>query len=140
MGAQFPWYYLADSDDGRQAEAMASGKPLPPAQTTKDIRHGFVYERVQHVTLKSIANNPDIKEGMSRAEIDAAVKRHAEFELLYDRPYRDKSKIRVAGPFTVESLSPYRAVSFAGGAPEPAPASSPRSSTTTWTATSTSMW
>ena len=54
--------------------------------------------------LKSIANNPDIKEGMSREEIDAAIKRHAEFEVLYDRPYEDKGKVRVAGPFTVESL------------------------------------
>ena len=36
-----------------------------------DIRHGFVYERVPHVTLKSIANNPDINEGMTREEIDA---------------------------------------------------------------------
>ena len=75
-----------------------------------------MYERVQHVTLKSIANNPDIVEGMSRAEIDAAIKRHAEFELLHDRPYEDKKKIRVAGPFTVESLSPHRSLGFAGSA------------------------
>jgi hypothetical protein len=42
---------------------------------------------VPHVTLKSIANNPDIKEGMTRAEIDAAIARDAETELLYDQPY-----------------------------------------------------
>ena len=116
MGARFPWYLLADSPEGRTKESEVARKPLPPANTTRDIRHGFVYERVQHVTLKSIANNPDIKKGMSRAEVDAAIKRHAEYELLYDKPYEDLKKVRVAGPFTVESLSPHRAVSFAGSA------------------------
>ena len=67
---------------------------------------------MQHITLKSIANNPDIKEGMSREQIDAAIKRHAEFELLYDKPYEDKRKVRVTGPFTVESLSPHRSLAF----------------------------
>jgi adenine-specific DNA-methyltransferase len=119
MGARFPYYLLADSADGRAKESSLSATPLPPAEPTNDIRHGFVYERVQHITLKSIANNPDIKEGMSREEIDAAIKRHAEFELLYDKPYEDKRKVRVTGPFTVESLSPHR--SLAGfGADEPA--------------------
>jgi adenine-specific DNA-methyltransferase len=116
MGARFPWYYLIDSGAGRAKESEVSGRPLPPANTTNDIRHGFVYERIQHIMLKSIANNPDIKEGMSRGEIDEAIKRHADYELLYDKPYEDKSKIRVAGPFTVESLSPYRSVSFSGSA------------------------
>ena len=106
MGARFPYYLLADSAEGRAKESELSATPLPPAESTDDIRHGFVYERVQHITLKSIANNPDIKEGMSREEIDAAIKRHADFELLYDKPYEDKKKVRVAGPFTVESLSP----------------------------------
>jgi adenine-specific DNA-methyltransferase len=116
MGARFPWYLLADSPEGRAKESEVSGKLLPPAATTNDIRHGFVYERVQHITLKSIANNPDIKEGMSRAEIDAAIRRHAEYELLYDKPYSDPKRVRVAGPFTVEGLSPHRAVAFAGSA------------------------
>ena len=49
---------------------------------------------------------------MSGAEIDAAIKRHADFEVLYDRPYEDKSKVRVTGRFTVESLSPHRSLSF----------------------------
>ena len=120
MGAKFPYYFMADSADGRKKEQEASGKPLPPAETTNDIRHGFVYERVQHITLKSIANNPDIKEGMTRAEIDAAIKRHADYEVLYDRPYEDRSKVRVTGPFTVESLSPHRALAFAGGPDDPA--------------------
>ncbi|HWJ65851.1 MAG TPA: site-specific DNA-methyltransferase [Nocardioides sp.] len=113
MGAKYPMYLLADSEKGRDAEAKATGKPLPPAPTGNDIRHGFVYERVQHITLKSIANNPDIVEGMTRDEIDAAIKRHADFELLYDRPYEDKNAVRVTGPFTVESLSPHRSLAFA---------------------------
>ena len=120
MGAKYPYYLLADSQKGREAEAKATGISTGSiagwsARPTDDIRHGFVYERVQHITLKSIANNPDIVEGMSRAEIDAAIKRHAEFELLYDKPYEDKGVVRVTGPFTVESLSPHRSLAFAGG-------------------------
>lgn len=41
-------------------------------------------------------------------EIDASIAAKAEFEYLYDKPYEDKKKTRVAGPFTVESLSPHR--------------------------------
>ncbi len=119
MGARYPYYLLADSKEGRAKEAELTGTASPGVPVSNDIRHGFVYERVQHITLKSIANNPDITEGMSRAEIDAAIKRHADFELLYDRPYVDNRKVRVAGPFTVESLSPHRALSF-GEAPEQA--------------------
>jgi adenine-specific DNA-methyltransferase len=116
MAAKFPYYLLADSEEGRAKESSLSATQLPPAETTGDIRHGFVYERVQHITLKSIANNPDVKEGMSRDEIDEAIRRHAEFELLYDRPSEDTKKVRVAGPFTVESLSPHRSLAFAGSA------------------------
>jgi adenine-specific DNA-methyltransferase len=112
MGARFPYYFMADSAEGRTKEQELSGKPLPPAETRNDIRQGFVYERVQHITLKSIANNPDIVEGMSREEIDAAIKRHADFEVLYDKPYEDKRKVRVTGPFTAESLSPHRSLTF----------------------------
>ncbi len=115
MGARFPYYLLADSAEGRKKEEELTGQRLPDASPTDDIRHGFVYERVQHITLKSIANNPDIKEGMSREEIDRAIKRHADFELLYDKPYESKHKVRVTGPFTVESLSPHRSLAFAGG-------------------------
>ncbi len=42
-------------------------------------------------------------------KIDASIARNADVEYLYDRPYEDKTKVRVAGPFTVESLSPHRA-------------------------------
>src|SRR5271157_3686325 len=128
MAARFPYYYLADScpqmtqmiayEDiknylrqsassvDKNSSSSAEGFPSPP-----DIRKGFVYKRVPHVTPKSIANNPDIKEGMTRAEIDAAIRRHAETETLYDQPYEDKNRIRVSGPFTVESLTPDRIVS-----------------------------
>ena len=116
MGAKYPYYLISDTPEGKAKEAEESGKPADPAiQTTGDIRHGFVYERVQHITLKSIANNPDIVEGMSREEIDAAINRHADFEYLYDKPYEDKKRVRVSGPFTVESLSPYRSVAFTPG-------------------------
>ena len=116
MSGRFPYYLLVDSPEGRDKEGELAGTPLPPADTVGDIRHGFVYERVQHITLKSIANNPDITEGMTRDEIAAAIRRHADYELLYDRPYEDKRKVRVSGPFTVESLSPHRSLAFAGSA------------------------
>ncbi len=111
MSAKLPYYLLADTPEGRRKEAELAG--LPPgtsAGTRADVRKGFVYKRVPHVTLRSIANNPDIHEGMSRQEIDAATARHADSELLYDQPYEDKTRVRVAGPFTVESLAPHRTV------------------------------
>ena len=87
---------------------------MPPEYKTEDdISKGFVYKRVPHVTLKSIANNPDIKEGMTREQIDAAIARHADTETLYDQPYEDNKRVRVCGPFTVESLSPHRVLSTA---------------------------
>jgi adenine-specific DNA-methyltransferase len=119
MASKFPYFLLADSPEGRAKEQALTGAPLPISESRGDIRQGFVYERVQHITLKSIANNPDIREGMTRDEIDAAIKRHADFELLYDKPYEDSKKVRVAGPFTVESLSPHRSIAFAGQAPGP---------------------
>ena len=118
MGAKFPYFLLADSPEGRSKEQQLTGQPLPLSASVGNIRQGFVYERVQHITLKSIANNPDIREGMSRDEIDAAIKRHADFEMLYDKPYEDNKKVRVTGPFTVESLSPHRSLSFSGAGPD----------------------
>ena len=111
MSAKLPYYLLADTPEGRRKEAELAG--LPPdasAGTRADVRKGFVYKRVPHVTLKSIANNPDLREGMTRQEIDAAIARHADSELLYDQPYEDKGRVRVAGPLTVESLAPHRTV------------------------------
>ncbi len=141
MGARYPYYQLADKQ-------------------FKSLRQGFNYERVPHITLKSIANNAEIdviwgkyqltleplrqklnelvnqqweewqiprcwtdvwtEEAHAahaewwrlriarQKEIDASIAAKADYEYLYDKPYEDKSKVRVAGPFTVESLSPHR--------------------------------
>ncbi len=115
MGARYPWYLLADSPEGRLKEQslVAYALPRDPGEASnKDIHEGFVYERVPHIMLSSITNNPDIEAGMMRDQVDAAINRHAEFELLYDRPFEEAKKVRVAGPFTVESLSPHRSLSF----------------------------
>jgi adenine-specific DNA-methyltransferase len=113
MTARYEYYVLADSPEGIRMEAELTGKLPPEYKTEGDIKKGFVYERVPHVTLKSIANNSDIKEGMPRQQIDAAIARHAETEMLYDKPYEDNKRVRVCGPFSVESLSPHRVLSAA---------------------------
>jgi adenine-specific DNA-methyltransferase len=60
MGARYPYYLLADSRDGQIKEAEVT-RTAPSSQPTRgNIRHGFVYERVPHITLKSIANNAEI--------------------------------------------------------------------------------
>ena len=177
MGARYPFYLLADSREGqiKEAEVTLTAPSSQPVQG--NIRHGFVYERVPHITLKSIANNAEIDviwdkwqatleplrqqlnaalgqnwqeweiprelpansntsgnfknnsvlpiiEGVREAktllrdwwqariarqkEIDASIAAKAEFEHLYDKPYANNKAVRVAGPFTVESLSPHR--------------------------------
>ena len=203
MGARYPYYLLADSPEGQRKEAEVTRAPPKQTPTRCDIRQGFVYERVPHVTLKSIANNAEIDviwekwqatlellraqlnaalgrtqpslrtegeallrgaeatqqtqasppkpgsprrfaprdDGLSaweeweipreadatwpavakeihskwwqariarQQEIDASIAAKAEFEYLYDKPYTDSGRIRVAGPFTVESLSLHR--------------------------------
>ena len=60
MGARYPYYLLADSETGRQKEAALSRTVASDSRTGGDIRQGFVYERVPHITLKSIANNAEI--------------------------------------------------------------------------------
>jgi adenine-specific DNA-methyltransferase len=87
MGYRYPWFKLRDETE---------------------VRHGFVCRTVPRVTLKSIAQNPDIHEGMDSEDIQAAIARHAEQETLYDQPLEDRQRVRVTGPFTVESLSPHR--------------------------------
>ncbi len=84
MTATFDYYQLAHDDEG--------------------VSSGFKYKTVPHVTLKSIANNPEIKPGMTRQAIDAAIAKYADQETLYDQPLIDKSKARVTGPFTVEAV------------------------------------
>ena len=114
MSAKYPYYLLADSLEGVMKENELANKMTFEYETEGDIKKGFVYKRVPHVTLKSIANNPDIKEGMSRQEIEAAIARHAETESLFDQPYEDNKRVRVCGPFSVESLSPHRVLSTIG--------------------------
>jgi adenine-specific DNA-methyltransferase len=84
MATDFDYYELAHPEEG--------------------IGSGFRYKTVPHVTLKSIANNPEIREGMSREQIDTAIARYADQETLYDQPYIDKGRVRVTGPFTVEAV------------------------------------
>ena len=197
MGARYPFYLLADSHVGQVKEAELARRVPSEAPTYGDIRQGFVYERVPHITLKSIANNaeidvihgrmqPDVEAALTdlnealaghgtpfavadggrkgqtvafdapseivalptgesapanaflewevpreaheswpdaaqaahdrfwqariarQRETDACIAASAEYEHLYDKPYQDNKKVRVAGPFTVESLSPHR--------------------------------
>lgn len=160
IGARYSYYLLADSREGQLKEAEITRSAPSSQPTWGNIAHGFVYERVPHITLKSIANNAEIdviwdkfqtvleplREALNQAlgkqwqeweipreadakwseaakklhadwwqqriarqkEIDASIAAKAEFEYLYDKPYEDKKKVRVAGPFTVESLSPHR--------------------------------
>ena len=182
MGARYPYYLMADSQEGQIKEAELRRESPSREPTYNNIKLGFVYERVPHITLKSIANNTEIDviyekwqktleplrlelikllethweeweipreiepyipswltstaqqrvtvEPVDRRarvkkikelhaawweariarqkEIDASISAHADYELLYDKPYEDKKKVRVSGPFTVESLSPHR--------------------------------
>jgi adenine-specific DNA-methyltransferase len=84
MAADFDYYELAHPEEG--------------------VGSGFHYKTIPHVTLKSIANNPEIREGMTGEQIDASITRYAQQETLYDQPYQDKSRIRVTGPFTMEAV------------------------------------
>ena len=160
MGARYPYYLLADSPEGHRKEAEITRKASSEAPTHGDVRQGFVYERVPHITLKSIANNAEVDVIWERwqetleplrddlnarldgeweewqipreasedwpaeaaethrlwwaariarqQEIDASIAAGADYEYLYDKPYEDNRRVRVAGPFTVESLSPHR--------------------------------
>ena len=160
MGARYPYYLLADSPDGQLKDAEITHTVPAEEPTRGDVRQGFVYERVPHITLKSIANNAEIdviwerwqetleplREDLNarldcdweewqipreapedwpaeaaethrlwwearvarQQEIDDSIAAKAEYEYLYDRPYEHNRKVRVAGPFTVESLSPHR--------------------------------
>ena len=231
MGARYPYYLLADSPEGQQKEAEVTRTARSSTLPRGRINLGFVYQRVPHITLKSIANNPEIDEIWERfqpelealrsqlnktlgtefeewqiprepgfpwpedqaklhaklvamlaaadsdesitekklltalkklnearfgqeaglyysldsipekafdlwadagseanqqaiklhqqwwdlriqrqQEMDASIAARADQEYLYDKPYEDKKRVRVAGPFTVESLSPHRAL------------------------------
>ena len=60
MGARYPFYLLADSLEGQRKQAEVTRTAPSSAPTYGRIRQGFVYERVPHITLKSIANNSEI--------------------------------------------------------------------------------
>ena len=71
MGARYPYYLLADSRDGQLKEAEVT-RTAPSSQPVHgNIRHGFVYERVPHITLKSIANNAEIDVIWEKWQADA---------------------------------------------------------------------
>lgn len=109
MAGRYAYYVLADSQRGNAIEAERQGIVMDQiTMPGGDIAKGFVYERVSHVTLKSIANNPHIRDGMTHEQIAMAIARNAESEILYDRPDIDSKVVRVTGPFTVESLSPHQ--------------------------------
>jgi adenine-specific DNA-methyltransferase len=112
MAAKYPYYILSDSPEGTRLapEVGRQVAPEPRQAFEGDVRKGFVYKTVRHVKLGTIANNPEIRDGMSRAEIEAVIARGSEIEKLYDQPSVDSSTVRVSGPFTVESLSPHRAI------------------------------
>jgi adenine-specific DNA-methyltransferase len=71
MGARYPFYLLTDSGEGRLQEAKLQGRMPVNGPVRGDVRHGFVYERVPHVTLKSIANNAEIDTIWGRVSADA---------------------------------------------------------------------
>jgi adenine-specific DNA-methyltransferase len=74
------------------------------AHPDEGVGSGFRYRTIPHVTLKSIANSPEIREGMTRDRIDEAIAKDADQETLYDQPFLDKNRVRVTGPFTVEAV------------------------------------
>ncbi|MYI04063.1 MAG: site-specific DNA-methyltransferase, partial [Chloroflexi bacterium] len=91
------------------------------AHPNEGIGSGFRHKSVPRVTLKSVANNPDIRKGMTQAEVESAISRHAEILTLYDQPLKDTDKRRVSGPFSVEAV-PAPAVKPVDEAAEPEPA------------------
>ena len=198
MGARYPYYLLSDSDGGKEKEAEIKRSQLHSGPSYRDVRQGFVYERVPRIKLEDIAKNSeiDVEFAHTQSKVDGALKRlnaaladhsvpftvgvgaragesidfartdsaevllpsgertlshellewevpseapsdwpapavealssvlearrarqsaidasiaaKADFELLYDKPYEDPRTVRVAGPFTVESISPHR--------------------------------
>ena len=160
MGARFPYFILADSKEGQLKDAEIRRCESSNQPVRGNIRHGFVYERVPHIKLSSIANNAEVDVVWSKyqeklgpiltqlgkelkadweewdiareqspswskeardlhskwwnlrierqREVDASINAKAEFENLFDRPCIDGKRVRVSGPFTVESLSPHR--------------------------------
>jgi adenine-specific DNA-methyltransferase len=112
MSTSFPYYLLSDSLEGKKKEEELQGIHLEKDNLVGDIRKGFVYKRVEHVTLKSIANNEQLREGLTHKEINELIAQRSDYEVLFDDPYEIPSRVRVCGPFSVESLSPHRVLSL----------------------------
>ena len=70
MGARYPYYLLSDSRDGQVKQAEIERRAASGSATYNDIRQGFVYERVPHITLRDIANNAEIDVIWEDAEKD----------------------------------------------------------------------
>ncbi|MEZ5126801.1 MAG: site-specific DNA-methyltransferase, partial [Thermoleophilia bacterium] len=115
MSGTFPYYLLADSRVGALKQAQMGDDAQSDGPFFEDVRRGFVLRRASAITSTHYANCEGIREDMSRREIDKAVRRDADMEPLNDQPISDSSRIRVTGPFTVESLSPHRVLAGAGG-------------------------
>jgi adenine-specific DNA-methyltransferase len=168
MGAQFPYFILADSDQQEPAGSSSSDAGSRPQSSKGDLANGFAYKAIPHVKLSTIVENEEIDEIWERwnpqisatlralnesagrdwrewevplepdeawsdealaafskwrkvrrgrqKEMDESIKARAEGKPLYDQPREDRKVARVAGPFTVESLSPHRSLAFAGSA------------------------
>jgi very-short-patch-repair endonuclease/DNA modification methylase len=103
-------------DTSRVALALARQRLLTATYDYYQLRDpgrgvdaGFIYETVPHITLKSIAQNKKIDEVAEddpkrREKIEKLIQEGADPETLYDRPLADKKKVRVSGPFSVESI------------------------------------
>jgi adenine-specific DNA-methyltransferase len=74
------------------------------AHPEEGVSSGFVYKTVAHVSMKTVANNKSVLEGMTRQQIELAIRREAGQETLYNRPLKERQKVRVTGPFTVEAV------------------------------------
>ena len=86
MGARHPYYLLADSPEGQRREAEVARTAPSSRPTHGDLRAGFVYERVPHVTLKSIANNAEIDVIWDRLQPAVEAARAALNEALRGQP------------------------------------------------------
>ena len=80
MGARYSWYLLADSREGQVKEGEVTRSVPADTPTYGRVRQGFVYKRVPHITLRSIANN---------AEIDTIWDSWRDLPLLPLRPKRN---------------------------------------------------
>ncbi|HKJ30221.1 MAG TPA: DNA methyltransferase, partial [Balneolales bacterium] len=99
MTATYPYYFLHSETKVQKQQTKDGGikkdvQYKPEKDQVQDVRQGFVYEEVPHITLKQLANDEP-----------------PETETLYDKPFVDKKKLRVSGPFTVETLQNYEPVS-----------------------------